>query len=158
MFKSILWATDGSEIADNALPFAKALARGEGAKLIVLHSNEIFIGGRATGLPVFADEEELQAKIDHQVDELRADGFDASFMLVPSTSQGSAEVIADAAREASADLIVMGTHGHAPIVGAVMGSVAQHLLHLAPCPVMVVPGADQRLKRGRRQEQETATT
>jgi nucleotide-binding universal stress UspA family protein len=158
MFKTILWATDGSEIADSALPFAKTLASGKNAELIVLHSNEIFIGGRATGLPVFADEEELQAKIDHQVDELRADGFDARFILVPSTSKGSAEVIADAARETSADVIVIGTHGHAPILGVVAGSVAQQLLHLAPCPVMVVPGADQRTKRGRRRDHEIATT
>ena len=57
MFETIIWATDGSEVADHAFPFAKELAAREDAKLLVLHCSEVFVG-RAGGWPVRADEEE----------------------------------------------------------------------------------------------------
>jgi nucleotide-binding universal stress UspA family protein len=63
------------------------------------------------------------------------------------TTGGPAPVIAEEARDRGADLIVAGTRGHGRIVGLVIGSVAQSLLHLAPCPVLVVTGdavADRR--------------
>jgi len=50
----------------------------------------------------------------------------------------AAEVIARLADELKCDLIVMGSHGRSGIVGLVMGSVASHVLHLAPCPVLLV--------------------
>jgi nucleotide-binding universal stress UspA family protein len=37
-----------------------------------------------------------------------------------------------------ADLIVMGSHGHGRLAGAVLGSAAQHVTARAPCPVLVV--------------------
>jgi nucleotide-binding universal stress UspA family protein len=36
------------------------------------------------------------------------------------------------------DLIVMGSRGHGPIAGALMGSVAQYVLAHAKCPVLIV--------------------
>ena len=50
MFKTIVWATDGSESADRALPFAKELATGEGRTLVIVHGKEIFVGGRGQRL------------------------------------------------------------------------------------------------------------
>ncbi|WP_062350567.1 universal stress protein [Herbidospora yilanensis] len=38
----------------------------------------------------------------------------------------------------SADLLVVGSHGHGVLSGMVLGSVSQALLHLAPCPIAVV--------------------
>lgn len=141
MFKTIIWATDGSEGADRALPFAKALAEGESRSLVVVHSNEHFAGGRSAGYPVLADEDELEVKIKAQVEEARKEGFDATFRLVSGTGGHTAHMIADVAREVGADVIVVGTRGHAPVAGLLLGSVAQRLLHIAPCPVMAVPPA-----------------
>jgi nucleotide-binding universal stress UspA family protein len=153
MFKTILWATDGSETADRALPYAKALAEGTG-KLIAVHCKELFIGGRASGYPVLANEDELEAKIHHQVEELRAAGIDASEEVITAGGAGSAHVIADAARDMGADLIVVGTRGHAPVAGLLVGSVTQRLLHVAPCPVLVIPGG----KHAEPAERELETT
>lgn len=49
-----------------------------------------------------------------------------------------AEVIAKLAAEQGCDLIVMGTHGRGGIAGLVIGSVANRVLHLASCPVLLV--------------------
>ena len=56
MFKKIIWATDGSDAADRALPYAKALAAG--GSLLVLHCNE-FLVGRPGGYSALADEDEI---------------------------------------------------------------------------------------------------
>ncbi|MEK6275223.1 MAG: universal stress protein [Actinomycetota bacterium] len=156
MFKTIIWATDGSETADGALSFAKALAACDGGKLVVVHNNELLVG-KAGGYPLLADEDELEGKIHDQVDELKAEGFDVSLKLVTGVETDAAHLIADAAREAVADVIVVGTRGHAPVAGILVGSLAQRLvtqrlLHIAPCPVMAVPAAKQREQRDRNRE------
>ena len=49
-----------------------------------------------------------------------------------------AEVIAHVATELACDLIIMGTHGQSALAGVLTGSVAARVLHLAPCPVLLV--------------------
>lgn len=46
--------------------------------------------------------------------------------------------ITDYAKEANIDLIVLGTHGHTGLVHMLMGSVAEKVVRLAPCPVLTV--------------------
>ena len=139
MFKTIVWATDGSEAAERALPLAKALAQGADRALVVVHAKELLQGER----PLHAGERELEAKIRRQVDEARAEGLDATFKLVTGAASGAAHMITDVAREVEADLIIVGTRGHTPVVELLLGSVTQRLLHIAPCPVLVVPAARQ---------------
>lgn len=52
-----------------------------------------------------------------------------------------ADVISDIALGADAGLIVIASRGRGPFTGAVLGSVTQRLLHVASCPVLVVPAA-----------------
>ncbi|HEY2372118.1 MAG TPA: universal stress protein [Gaiellaceae bacterium] len=141
MFKTILWATDGSANADRALPVAKELAETKGGKLVVAHCREL-LPGRAAGAPVNADEDELLAKIRKQAAELESAGIDIRVEVVTSTGTNAARVTADLAREHEADVIVIGTRGHSPLVGALLGSVTQRLLHIAPCPVLAVPSGE----------------
>jgi nucleotide-binding universal stress UspA family protein len=142
MFETILWATDGSENGDRALPYVSDLAKGDGRELVVLHCKETFVG-RAGGYPLRAHEDELEAKIRKQVDEAQAEGIKATLRLVTGPVPGTAHMIADVAQEVGADVIVVGTRGHAPISGLLLGSVAQRLLHIAPCPVLAVPPEKQ---------------
>ena len=153
MFETIIWATDGSDAADEALPFAKALAEGDDRALIVVHSKELMLG-RAGGYPVLANEQELKDKIRGQVAEAREDGIDATFKVVTGAASHAAHMIADVAREANADVIVVGTRGHSPVAGLLLGSVTQRLLHIAPCPVLAVPAAKH--PRAGERERETA--
>jgi nucleotide-binding universal stress UspA family protein len=50
------------------------------------------------------------------------------------------EAIIDAAQAEVADLIVLGTHGRTGIDRSLFGSVSDHVIRHAPCPVVVVRG------------------
>ena len=47
------------------------------------------------------------------------------------------ETIVTTAREGKFDLLVIGHHGHSRIFERTMGSTAQSIVRLAPCPVLV---------------------
>ena len=65
MYKNVMWATDGSEAADRALAHAKALVAEGGGKLTVVYCEEFTLPGKGGGsLPIYANEEEIEAKID----------------------------------------------------------------------------------------------
>jgi universal stress protein A len=49
-----------------------------------------------------------------------------------------ADTIVRLARERNADLIVMATHGRTGLGHLVLGSVAEKVVRLAPCPVLAV--------------------
>jgi nucleotide-binding universal stress UspA family protein len=140
MFSNIVWATDGSEHADRALDYATRLADNERAELHVVHIVETIVGGRVAGQRVFLNEEQLDAKIKAQADEAsRQYHIHTTVHMTPSGINSIADCIADIAADSRADLIVVGTRGHSPISGLVLGSVTQRLLHVASCPVLAVP-------------------
>ena len=62
------------------------------------------------------------------------------------TSNAPALTIVNYAKEMSIDLIVMGTHGRGPIAHLLMGSVAERVVRLAGCPVLVVPASRARVR------------
>ena len=140
MFKTIVWATDGSEAADHSLGHVRTLASEAGAHLLVLHCAEYLQGGgRSAHLPADAAEDEHRESIQRQVGELTAAGIDASLQVISVGAGGAAHAIAEFAAEHGADLIVVGTRGRTALAGLLLGSVTQRLLHLAHCPVLVTP-------------------
>ena len=139
MYTTIVWATDGSELADGALAHVRELARHHHSRIVAVHANEI-LTGRYGGAPLLADEPELEDRIGKQVEELRSVGIDAT-LEIRTGSKHVATLIAEAAEEAGADLIVVGTHGRGGFTAALMGSVARALCHTARMPVLVVPPA-----------------
>jgi nucleotide-binding universal stress UspA family protein len=137
VFNKIVWATDGSEHADQALAVAKTLAHENDAALVVVHIVQRY--ATKTGLAVYADEDVVKTKLEETVEQLSKDGYKASLRIINHIGPQPAHEIADVAREVGADLIVMGTRGHGAIPGLLLGSVVQRLLHVAPCPVLAVP-------------------
>jgi nucleotide-binding universal stress UspA family protein len=138
MFKVIIWATDGSSAAEQALPYAKGLAQADGARLVVVHVDE-FGAGRGVGYSVNVDEAEVQAAIRKQIEDLKREGFDVVLQASRVWMGGAAHVIAEIAKQEGADLIVAGTRGHGPLSGLLLGSVTHRLVQIAHCPVLVVP-------------------
>jgi nucleotide-binding universal stress UspA family protein len=139
VFKTIVWATDGSEEAMEALGCAKGLAKEQGCPLVVAHSVEVFAPSRAIGVPMYEAERELEESLGELVTGLQRDGVDARLEIVNGVATQPAHVISDVARRAGADLIVVGTRGRTALGGLLLGSVTQRLLHVAPCPVLAVP-------------------
>ncbi|HYH60791.1 MAG TPA: universal stress protein [Solirubrobacterales bacterium] len=139
MFKTVVVAMDGSRGSADALPVAHELAKREGGSLVLVHVVEkIAAKGGAT---IRADEDEVRADLERKVEELSAEGVDASLQVVGITLGGPAHAIADIADEAGADLIVAGTRGHTQLGGLLLGSTTNRLLHVAKCPVLAVPPA-----------------
>lgn len=140
MYKKVMWATDGSEAADRALAHVKALAADGGGSVTVVYCEEFTLPGKGGGsLPVHADADAVQRKIEGQVAELATNGKRATLQRTRSEVGNAAHAIAELATREHADVIVVGTRGRTPLSGLLLGGVTQRLLHIAPCPVLAVP-------------------
>jgi nucleotide-binding universal stress UspA family protein len=140
MYSKVIWATDGSELADAAMPAAKALVQSSGGELIVLHAVQV-IGPHeeGTGQPMLATERVTHDKIAGQVRELADAGVSVT-LETPTCQIGHvANAIAEFAAAKQAEVIVVGTRGQTVLSGLLVGSVALRLLHIAHIPVLVVP-------------------
>ena len=78
MFKTIVWANDGSESAEKALPLVKALAKEGGATVTIVHVVERVEGIGAVGIPHRADEPEVQAQLQKLAAALTEEGINAT--------------------------------------------------------------------------------
>jgi nucleotide-binding universal stress UspA family protein len=143
--RRILVATDFGEASDAALLYGKALACAFGAALHVLHvTDNVYmrnLGGEGYVGPLPGT---LQRDIDEQarkrLRDLLIDNDAAPLPTVPAlrTSTAPAQAIAEYAKDCGIDLIVMGTHGRGAIGHLLMGSVAEKVVRIAPCPVLTV--------------------
>jgi nucleotide-binding universal stress UspA family protein len=107
VFDTVVWASDGSENADRALPVAKALTRENGGSLVVVHVVQRY--ATQTGLSMYPDEDLVRGRLEQAVEQLSNEGFKTSLRIVNHVGPQPAHEIADIAREVGADLIVMGT-------------------------------------------------
>ncbi|MBM3820879.1 MAG: universal stress protein [Acidimicrobiia bacterium] len=136
MFTRILVPTDFSVQADAALAHARALAAQFGATLHVLHVFEnVFL--RA----VVGDPRDLETAARRSLED-RLTPEDRQLGAVAELQVGDepAKEIAQYARGAGIDLIVMGTHGRTGLPHVLLGSVAEHVVRTAPCPVLTLRG------------------
>jgi nucleotide-binding universal stress UspA family protein len=157
---TIIWATDGSDLADHALEEVRDLAKNFTTlpRIFAVHIDQRWTG-REMNVPKLAGEEDLETKIRAQIRALEKEGFAAGFEVrrAPRMQDESA-LIAAVAAETGAQLIVVGTRGHGRFAGALLGSVAQGLLHGAPCPVLIVPPLDGNQSASEEAEPSSATT
>jgi nucleotide-binding universal stress UspA family protein len=137
VFKTIVLALDGSEGSQRAIPVARELARRDDAELVIAYVEERNFG--KVGGARRVDEEDMQREVRKQADELAAEGVETRIEVVEVLLGGPAHAIESIAEEAGADLIVLGTRGHSPVAGLLLGSVTQRLLHIAHRPVLAVP-------------------
>jgi nucleotide-binding universal stress UspA family protein len=138
----IVVATDFSPASEAALRYGRELARSFGAVLHVLHVTEN-VFARASDAYSYVPLE-LQQEVEtinlQQTNALLDDEdrreLGASAATV--TSNSPADAIVEYARVARASLIVIGTHGRRAIAHFFMGSVAERVVRLSPCPVLTV--------------------
>jgi nucleotide-binding universal stress UspA family protein len=144
ILKKVLVATDFGPASDSALRYAQALAHGFGAELHVLHVVENLLTRAIDGYGYAAISPEVQLDVERagrtQTEALLSDEDRGELRAKTSTvtSNSPATEIIDYARKNGIDLIVMGTHGRGAIAHLFMGSVAERVVRMAPCPVLTV--------------------
>lgn len=133
----LLHPTDFSETADQAEAQAVALARALGAEVVLLH-----IGVYSEGALNFETQRiyDVQRKWAEEALEARTAAIRAQGVMARWLRRAGVpfEAIVAAATEERADVIVMGTHGRSGLNRLLLGSVADRVIRLAPCPVLAV--------------------
>ncbi len=136
-FKHILVPVDGSESSDRAIDKAVTIAKLYGAEidfLYVANINQLAINACLSDAIL-----EAVMKAGNVILERAIERIPEGVTARQSAETGSpAVVILDFANEHDVDLIVMGSRGLGVVKGVLLGSVSQHLVEQAHCPVMVV--------------------
>ncbi len=139
---TMLIAIDGSPYSDRALDYVlrRAAATREGVRVHLLNVQmplagvnvKLFIS-QASQQDYYRDEG--MAVLAGPRQRLAQAGIDCEYHIGVGDP---GEVIVEYARSKNCDEVVMGTHGRGVLAGAVMGSVAQKVVQLAPAPVVLV--------------------
>lgn len=142
-FRSIVVATDGSAYSSAAVSEAIGLARRNGSQLTVIAVVPAEIA-TPTDIDFTMNQRELIAEKEmHNAeknaravkDAAQKEGVDVKAFVM---SGKPAEAIIQTAGERKADLIVVGSHGRTGVERLLMGSVAERVIVLASCPVLIV--------------------
>lgn len=141
----ILVPMDFSEHSIQALNYALELAGKLGARLTLVHVFQTPTVGTQAMSPALAtvfQQLELEASqtMDDHVRHVREAGLEARAIIVHGVPF---QQILDLADAKQVDLIVMGTQGRTGLQHFVLGSVAEKVVRLAPCPVLVTRGPAQ---------------
>lgn len=141
--KRILAAIDFSGVSEAIVDQAVSLTEAFSSELVLLHvaaPDPDFVGygvgppsvrgGRAHTLR--SEHEELQ----QTAEGLRQRGITAKSLLVQGPT---IDEILDQANRLKTDLIILGSHGHAALHRALLGSVSEGVLRAATCPILIVP-------------------
>ena len=141
MYKKILVPLDGSPLAEAVLPHAEALARSEGAEIVLLRvavtpARYLFAHNPAEGNNVIKMiEKEAKDYMKAEVAKLQNEGIKVTGI----TRDGAApDEILEVAEETHADVIAMSTHGYSGVQRWLMGSVAEKVVHHSHIPVMLI--------------------
>lgn len=132
---------DFSTYAEQALDYAIRLARTLKARLTVLHVIQPvpMVGvDMGVALPETYQrelEEAVQRDMEAALARVTAAGLTAERAVLYGVPF---QEIVETAKARQVDLIVMGTHGHTGLMYVLLGSVAEKVIRLAPCSVLVV--------------------
>ncbi len=144
-FKNIVVATDGSKYSAAAASEALGLAKWNGSALTVISvvPSELMtpsdIDFTITQRELIAEKEMHEAEKNAKVvkEAAQKEGVVVKAFVL---SGRPADAIIETAQEKKADLIVLGSHGRTGVERLLMGSVAERVIVLASCPVLVVKG------------------
>lgn len=133
---------DFSTHSEEALRYAQSLAQALDASLHLIHVVDVMAGAWGTEFST-VDLSGLQAEMIEDAERRMTVTRGAlASKLVPVDSSviigPPAIAIADRAATLGADLIVMGTHGRTGLPHLMMGSVAERVMRIAPCPVLTI--------------------
>ena len=137
----IVVGADGSPASRAALRWAVRQAELTGATVhaVIAWHDPVATGGYAWAPAALLDSTDMQEAAEKALsDEIgEVVGARSDVRVRPEAIEGNpAQVLIGAS--AGADLLVVGSRGHGGFAGALLGSVSQHCVHHADCPVVIV--------------------
>jgi nucleotide-binding universal stress UspA family protein len=145
MFKHILCPTDLKERSDAAVKKAVQIAHQFGSKITLLNIHEEFMDkDERLMLRVSVDKMKekytriaIESKEEMQtvIHKLHADDIEVDYLLHSGKPE---KIIVEVAKQLGTDLIVIGTDGRDNVMDFVVGTITEHVINAAPCPVLVV--------------------
>ncbi len=143
-YPSIIVPLDGTKTAENAIPFAIAIARRGGSRVTLVHVHEV--GVIVANAPMIDSQwEDDRATEMYGIIQAMAERLseDTGLGVAAVTLRGpAAQSLVQYAVDQAADLIVLTTHGRSGFSRAWFGSVAERVIHSAMTPVLVVRAGD----------------
>lgn len=133
---SIVVGVDGSPTSKDALRWALRYAGMIGGRITAVQAWDApaVYDWEVPGLDSFA--REAEKSLAQAIEEVAAD---TEVSIGKEVTRGHAsKALMDTAHDLDAALIVVGNRGHGGFAGALLGSVSQHLVHHAPCPVVII--------------------
>lgn len=147
MYKKILIATDGSDLADKALDHGLALARTVGAEVVVVSVTEMWSALEMSrqaakdalhAIETYEKIEADRAKMILAAGAERAGKAGVRCETLHVSDRRPSEGILYAARETGCDLIVMATHGRRGVNRMLLGSQTNEVVSHSELPVLVL--------------------
>ncbi|MFC4273592.1 universal stress protein [Achromobacter aloeverae] len=146
MYRKILVALDGSDVAQAAFEHALHLGSKENAEVVpvyVVEYSSAYYTAAVYDVTPFRDAmiEEANKVVATANQRLQAAGVrgNARFIDKEGITQTIAQQLQETAEEEGVDLVVLGTHGRRGFQRMMLGSVAEAFLRLSTCPVLLVP-------------------
>lgn len=145
--KTILVTTDFSAESKKAFPIAKELASLYNSKIIlisVMENPALAAMAYAIDVPILPDpniQKELESKLKLKLAEVKNSFFsdcNCECKLIETNHSIDHEILSFA-KNISADLIVVATHGRTGLSRLLIGSIAEKIIRGAHCPVLSVP-------------------
>jgi nucleotide-binding universal stress UspA family protein len=142
--RQILLPTDFSGCANYALPYAAAIARATGGRIVCVHVVETMVpavgyAGMAEPMPIADISEQLEDSAERELPKLtdceELNGLEVEEVIVHGDA--AAEIVR-VAEERAVDLIVISSHGRTGLGRIIFGSTAEAVVRHASCPVLVV--------------------
>ena len=132
---------DFSAYSDRALDYAMELAKQLQVRLTLLHVIYMPRLGEVELSSYMADiEAKSRRPMEACLKRVQDAGLEGGMALVHGVP--FREII-EVAKAKQADLIIMGTHGRTGLEHLIIGSVAERVIRLAPCPVLVTRGPNE---------------
>ena len=136
--KTIVVATDLEGRSEAALEYARKLASGYGARIVLAHGTDPLEYAVVEGVPggvLKRLSEQARAVLDEMAADLIREGIHSHSEI----RQGAvADMLVDVARQYGAGLIVIGTRGREGAGPIAVGAIAEELVRKSPCPVLAV--------------------
>lgn len=151
MYKRILVAVDGSATSNTALVAALEMASFSGGRSVIrlIHVLDelVYLPGLDPhagqfGSAIGAMREAGAKVLAEGLAIVQSAGVQGDTVLVDRLGAHLAETVAAQAKEWNASLLVVGTHGRRGVGRMLMGSGAEQIIRLAPCPVLVMRTAE----------------